>query len=133
MKCNSRLSDHYIVKLGINYEEEQKKKTTSKPNDFYISNLNQYDFFNASEELWPKFQPSHHRHRRDTQEFEAIRKIKKNPKYFYSYAKRFYKVKSIVGPFIDEEGAVVDDSFEMSEMLDSNTKKHSVILPKKPQ
>ena len=71
--------------------------------------------------------------RRDNQEFEAIRKIKKNPKYFYSYAKRFSKVKSIVGPFIDEEGAVVDDSFEMSEMLDSNTKKHSVILPKKPQ
>ena len=38
----------------MNYEE-QKKKTTSKPNDFYRTNLTQYDFFNVSEELWLRF------------------------------------------------------------------------------
>ena len=59
----------------------------------------------------------HYRKRKENQENEAICKIRKNPKFFYSYAKRFSKVKSNIGPFIDKDGEVVNDSFKMSEML----------------
>ena len=209
--CNSRLSDHYIVKFNINCEDEAKK-TTTRQKDFYKTTLNEYDFYNASEELWLRFNllimqmnfddmfanlstsqmlnrfyevvvntadivfdkketykesdnfsssnriprkirvlmrnkskiskliissksgqkisalkirlqsiesdlEKHYLSRRESQEKEAIRKIKSNPKYFYSYAKRFSKLKSTIGPFIDDHGDVVNDSFEMSEML----------------
>ena len=210
--CNSRLSDHYIVKFDVNYE--QKVKTTEKSKDFYKTRLNEYDFFNASDELWLRFNllimninfeeifrnlstsqmlekfyeviedtvdiifekkealkekekdifkssnriprnvrilmrnksklsksilssksgkkitalrfklqkiesdlEDHYRKRKENQENEAICKIRKNPKFFYSYAKRFSKVKSNIGPFIDKDGEVVNDSFKMSEML----------------
>ena len=40
--------------------------------------------------------------RRSRMEADAVTKIKRNPKAFYAYAKRFQKTKSVVGPLINE-------------------------------
>ena len=215
--CNSRLSDHYIVKFCLNYEQNMTK-TTSKKKSFYKTKLNEYDFFNASEELWLRFNllmtqinfedlfkdsstdemlkkfydaveatvdivfdkkedpatkndfssankiprnirvlmrrksnlsksilnsksgkkisnlklslqevelqlENHYKKRRENQENDALTKIKSNPKFFYSYAKRFSKLKTTIGPFIDGNGEVVNDSFEMAEMLKTQYEK----------
>ena len=55
--------------------------------------------------------------RRKNKEFDAIKKIKKNPKYFYTYAKKYSKLKSGIGPFLDENEELVTDNFKMAEML----------------
>ena len=215
--CNSRLSDHYIIKFSLNIETKPSKSTLKEQN-FYKTKLNEYDLFNASDELWSRFNllmlktnfdelflnltasqmldafyevtvqnvdiifdkkeslnekesftsankiprkvrilmrnkskisksilisysgvkianlklklqkietdlENHYNERRENQEREAILKIKSNPKYFYSYAKRFSRVKSTIGPFIDEGGDIVDDDFKMAEMLRSQYEK----------
>ena len=66
---------------------------------------------------------NHYNKRRESQENDAIGKIKSNPKYFYSYAKRFSKLKSSIGPFTDDRGDVVSDSYEMAEMLKTQYEK----------
>ena len=50
-------------------------------------------------------------------ENEAMKRIKRNPKYFYSYAKKFSKSKNKVGPLTNEDGETVKDNFEMTELL----------------
>ena len=57
--------------------------------------------------------------RRSDLEKKAIEKIKKNPKYFFSYAKRFSKVNSDIGPFFDRDGEPVLDGKEIVDMLRS--------------
>ena len=42
--------------------------------------------------------------RRSGQESVAISKIKKDPKVFFTYAKRFSKTNSDIGPFFDKDG-----------------------------
>ena len=51
------------------------------------------------------------------QENEAINKIKNNPRAFYSYAKRFSKVKAGVGPFYDEAGDLINDDIKIADVL----------------
>ena len=60
---------------------------------------------------------SHYDKRRDAKEYDAISKIKKNPKFFYSFAKKFSVCKSSIGPFLNSEEDIVDDNFQMAEML----------------
>ena len=50
-------------------------------------------------------------------EGEALGKIKRNPKYFYSYANKFSKIKTRVGPLADSNGETVKDPYLMAEML----------------
>ena len=50
-------------------------------------------------------------------ENEALGKIKRNPKYFYSYANKFSKIRTKVGPLIDNEGNTLKEPFEMAELL----------------
>ena len=54
---------------------------------------------------------------RKTQEDKAVKIIKENPRYFYSYAKRYNKVKSSVGPLTDENGDLVNDPKTMGDLL----------------
>ena len=61
--------------------------------------------------------------RRNEKESEAIKKIKKNPKFFYSYARKFSKLKSGIGPFLDEKEELINDNFKMAEMLRSQYEK----------
>ena len=48
---------------------------------------------------------------------EAIEKMKKNPKFFYSYAKKSSKAVSSVGTLIGPNGELDSDSKEKSECL----------------
>ena len=50
-------------------------------------------------------------------ENEAISKMKKDPKFFYSYAKKHSKSKSQVGPFFDEEGELITDKETICNIL----------------
>ena len=59
---------------------------------------------------------SHQDHRLDT-ESKAIDKIKCNPKFFYTFAKRYSKVKVSVGPLINDAKKLVNDPQEMAEIL----------------
>ena len=69
---------------------------------------------------------------RINQELDAISKIKANPKFFYSYAKRFSKTKPKVGPLIDPStNRLTDDNLEMANLLQEQYK--SVFTPPKPQ
>ena len=45
------------------------------------------------------------------------KKLKENPKYFYSYAKKFAKAKSSVAPLRDQHGNLVTDSLGKAETL----------------
>jgi len=54
---------------------------------------------------------------REQEERKAVETIKVNPKYFYSFAAKYSKTKSTVGPFIDENEKCVNDPKVMAEML----------------
>ena len=54
--------------------------------------------------------------RRSNLENKAIDKISKDSKYFFSYAKRFSKTNTEVGPFFNKDGNPVLDGTEISEM-----------------
>ena len=210
--CNEKLSDHYIIQFNMNYENLNNKNTKKETKNHYKTNLNEYDFHGATEELWFRFNllmqdvnfeekfkdlntteklnsfysevsrivdiifekknpeqkemifssknkiprkvrilmrnksnlskiilksKSGHKialfrkrlqsveeeleklytARRDKQENDAIQKIKKNPKFFYSYAKKFSNIKTGIGPFIDENDELITDNFKIAEML----------------
>ena len=51
------------------------------------------------------------------QEEKAIQAIKRNPKYFFSYVKKFSKTKPSVGPLLNKENKFVIDSKEMANIL----------------
>ena len=55
--------------------------------------------------------------RRKSQEKEAIQKMRKDPRTFFSFAKKFSKAKTDVGPFLDEEGNLVTNTENIAEML----------------
>ena len=50
-------------------------------------------------------------------ENEAIEKIRQNPRAFYSYAKRFRKLKCKTGPLIDSNGNLQSDPKTMADIL----------------
>ena len=53
----------------------------------------------------------------DFNEKQAISNIEKNSKYFFSYIKKFSKVKSNVGPLKNENDELTADPMEMAELL----------------
>ena len=55
--------------------------------------------------------------RRSEQEKKAIAKMKKDPKAFFSYAKRFSKTNSDIGPFFNKDGNPVNEPKTIVEML----------------
>ena len=86
-------------------------------------------FFSELAEIEKQLQKSYH-DERENQEHKAVAAIKVNSKYFYSYAKKFSKTKSQVGPFLkfatkeqDDwvyvEKVFISDPLELSEMLSS--------------
>ena len=56
-----------------------------------------------------------------TKEKLAVSKVFSNPKYFYSYAKRFAKCKSNVGPLI-KDGALTNNPLDMANILQDQYK-----------
>ena len=55
--------------------------------------------------------------RRENQEKLAISKMKNDARSFFTYAKKFSKTNSEVGPFLNEDGNLVADNESMVEML----------------
>ena len=55
--------------------------------------------------------------RRSGQESKAIKRIKKDPKAFFTYAKKFSKTNSDIGPFFNKDGNPVLDGVQIAEML----------------
>ena len=51
------------------------------------------------------------------QENKALEAIKRNPKYFFTYVKKFNKVKPSVGPLINKDGTYETSSIGMSKIL----------------
>ena len=47
----------------------------------------------------------------------AIKAIKRNPKYFYSYVQKKSKLKSKIGPLLNKSGSLTCNSKEMAEIL----------------
>lgn len=50
-------------------------------------------------------------------EEKAVENIKRNPKYFYTYAKKFSKLKVGIGPLVDVAGALIACPIKMAEIL----------------
>ena len=50
-------------------------------------------------------------------ERKAVESIKRNPKYFFTYAKKFSKIKTGIGPFIDAANMIIDCPTKMAEIL----------------
>ena len=76
---------------------------------------------------------------RDVSEIKAMAEIKKNPSYFYSFARRFSKVKSKIGPLKTKHGQFVSSPKSMAEILQtqfcsvfSNPESQSVKNPSFP-
>ena len=58
-----------------------------------------------------------HEQRRELEEKRAIEKIKANPKFFYSFSRKYSKIKIGIGPLIDSARRLVSAPQEMAEML----------------
>ena len=56
---------------------------------------------------------------RAANEIKALECIKKNPRYFYSYAKQFAKQVSTVGPLLNNEGNLEHKPKAMADILQS--------------
>ena len=67
-------------------------------------------------EIEKKLQSSHDTER-SAEEKRAVDKIKSNPKFFYSYAQRFSKVKVGIGPLLDATKTLTACASKMSELL----------------
>ena len=63
-----------------------------------------------------KLQKSHEENRRQT-EARAVDKIKTNPKFFFSFARRFSKVKVGIGPLINSAKKLISAPRQMAEIL----------------
>ena len=64
-----------------------------------------------------------HEAEREYNENIAVKNIKCNSKYFFSYAARFSSSRASIGPFIDENGEIENNGKQMSEMLSKQYKK----------
>ena len=58
-----------------------------------------------------------HESQRSAEENQAIKNIKQNPKYFFSYCKRYSKTKSNIGPLRNPKGMLTQDPQETSQLL----------------
>lgn len=54
---------------------------------------------------------------REDEEKKAVEAITRNPKYFFSYAKKYSNTRTTVGPLLDDTGELVNDSAKMADML----------------
>ena len=86
----------------------QLRKTTSETKRKKLNQLaNQVE-----KELMKSYQRS-----QEVNETKAVNAIKRNAKYFFSYAKKFCTVKSAIGPFINSAKNIVTCPVAMAKML----------------
>ena len=59
----------------------------------------------------------HYKERRSKEEKDAINKMNENPKYFYTYSRKFSKTKETIHSLVKEDGSVVTEAAEQAAML----------------
>ena len=69
-----------------------------------------------AKDIEKKLQESY-RNEKSEMEHKAVSAIKKNSKYFYSYAKKFSKIATGIGPFVDQANNIVTCPLKMAHML----------------
>ena len=70
-----------------------------------------------------------HRNQQEVQEQKAVNNIKKNSKYFFSYAKSLSKVKVGIGPLINSSKSLVSNARMMAEILSDHQELFPDTLP----
>ena len=58
-----------------------------------------------------------HEEQRDREEKKAVEKIKTNPKFFFTYGRRFSKVRTGIGPLLNAAETLISAPLEMAELL----------------
>ena len=113
-EMTSNKSKNFIPKIVRSLMRRKKKLS-----DRLMSSKNWEKNYKVSQELEGVEEELtlHYNARRKKEEEEAIEEIKKNPKFFFSYAKRFSKTKDSIETFIMEDGRLVTDPTEQAEML----------------
>ena len=85
------------------------------------STVHKQNLINELREIEKSLQKSY-RSQRDFNERKAVDAIKTNSKYFYSYAKKFSKVKNNIGPLMDSTNSLVSGPQKMAEILSEQYK-----------
>jgi hypothetical protein len=86
----------------------QLRKTISEPRREKLKT--------EARDIEKKLQASYRRSR-DEREHKAVSAIKRNAKYFYSYAKKFSQVKVAIGPLMDAAKTLITCPLQMAEIL----------------
>ena len=103
------------IPLRIRTLMKRKKKLSSKilsSTSWQKNYKTMVELREVEEEIDEEYKKS-----RLNQEREAIKTIKHNPKYFYTYAKKFSKSKGEIAAFVKENGDLTDDPAEQAEIL----------------
>ena len=145
MNTNQRLRRFYEILEGTakeifekkkEFEEETKKEESNKPKNFIPKRIRSLmkrkskleKQILASTKWWKSLMEEkledieseldeEYKKKKVKGEDEAIKKIKKDPKYFYNFAKKSSKSPNTIGPFLEKDGSIVKDPFEKAEKL----------------
>ena len=146
MNTNQRLRRFYeilegtakeIFKKKREFDDESETQKKNKPNNFIPKKVRQLmkrksklsSKILSSNKWWKVLEmeeeletieselDEEYRTKKTKDESIAIKKIKKDPKYFYNYAKKSSKSPNQIGPFLEKDGTIVADSFEKAEKL----------------
>ena len=117
MRKRKKISDQ----LKLNLSDTRKNKLNRKLVDIEIS------------------LQSSHRAAKSAREIKAIQAIKTNPKYFFSYAKKYSKLTTQIGPLLDQNNRYTASSKKMADILSkqyesvfSEPRDHSVYTDREP-
>ena len=92
--------------------KEKLSKKVMKSNSW----MKNFDTMKELQDVEAKLDLSYQSRRKD-KEKDAIRKMNKSSKYFYSYAKQLSKTSNEIGNIITKEGRLVTDPYEKAEVL----------------
>ena len=105
-----------------------RRKTKLKKKLKDISGKNSPKRVKIEKEIYEidKFIKDSFAHDLKVEEEKAIKAIKKNNKFFYSYAKKKSKTKVTIGPFMDNNNRVINDPHTMGDMLKTQLNQYKV-------
>ncbi|XP_076057215.1 uncharacterized protein LOC143034751 [Oratosquilla oratoria] len=107
----------------------RKRVTLNKQLSKSSNETQKLSILSKVEDIEQKSKHSHEEQRR-MEENQALENIKHNPKFFYSYCKKFLKTKSQIGPLVTDQRTTTDDPRETCQML---THQYNIVfsIPKK--
>ena len=95
---------------------KRRKKITGMLKQTRLSIQRRNNLNREIEEIEQRLKHSYQSEERDLEQ-KAIQEIKKNPKYFFTYAKSKAKTTASIGPIRTSEGSYTEDDKEISEIL----------------